>query len=117
MTRLRNDRSVRLRVIYSAHEGRCMRRLGNPEERTWRVSQDALAVAAAQYVEKAVPAIGGHEDQIGVGLPGSLKNHLDDVALLGHPVPCPSRDVRRNNRRRRSLLANMEQSKFSALTF
>jgi hypothetical protein len=74
-------------------------------------------MAAAQYVEKAIPPIGGHEDQIGVGLARSLMDHLDNVTLPRYPMPRPSRDVWRNNRRRRFLLANMEQSKFSALTF
>ena len=74
-------------------------------------------MAAAQRIEKAVPAIGGHQDEIGIGFARSFEDRFNDVSLPRYAMPRPPRDVRRNNRRRRSLLANMEQSKFSALTF
>jgi len=62
------------------------------------VSQDTLAMTTAQCIEKTGPAVSAHEDEIGVGLPGSLKNRFDDVALLRFRTPRPSSDSLPKNR-------------------
>jgi len=74
-------------------------------------------MAAAQRIEKAVPAIGGHQDEIGIGFARSFEDRFNDVSLPRHPLPRPPIDIRRDNTRRRSILAHVEQSKSSALTF
>ena len=81
------------------------------------MSQDALAVAPTQCIEKAAAAVGGHDDQIDVGLASSFEDHFDDVALFRHLVPRPSGDFGRDNSRQRSVLPHMEQDEFSAFTF
>src|SRR5204863_5162015 len=45
----------------------------------------------------AAAAVGGHDDQIDVGLASSFEDHFDDVALLRHLVPRPSGDFGRDN--------------------
>ena len=45
------------------------------------MSQDALAVATTQCIEKAAAAVGGHDDQIDVGLASSFESHFNDVVM------------------------------------
>ena len=45
------------------------------------MSQDPLAVATAQCIEKTAAAVGGHDDQIDVGLASSFEDHFDDVVM------------------------------------
>jgi hypothetical protein len=81
------------------------------------VSQDTLAVAAAQSIQETAPTVGGHKDEIGVSLARRFKDHFDDVALFRHLMPGPAGDLRRNNGLHRPVLAHMEQSEFTAFTF
>ena len=74
-------------------------------------------MAAAQCIKKTVPTVGGHKDEIGVGLARSFHDHFDDVAFLRHLIPGPAGDLRRINSKHRPVLANMEQSEFTAFTF